>query len=101
MCCIAPVIAAKVLGKGAGGPGVTVTIGDDRATAAAITKMGSSNQVRPVTQACIDEKNAVVTAPAYMYGDAPVHEVYEGIGMMIDGVMDRIGSAAAGAKRHF
>jgi hypothetical protein len=36
-----------------------------------------------------------------MYGDAPVHEVYEGIGMMIDGVMDRIGSAAAGAKRHF
>lgn len=99
MCCIAPVIAARVLGRAAGGPGVKVTIGDDQATGAAIAKMGSSNQVRPVTGACIDEENRVVTAPAYMYGEAPVHEVHEGIGAMIDGVVERIGDRAVTSTR--
>ena len=89
MCCIAPVLAAKVLGKAGGGPGVDVTIGDDAGAAAAIAQMGSRNIVRPVTEACADERSALITAPAYMYADAPVHEVYEGIGRMIDGVLAR------------
>lgn len=95
MCCIAPVLAAKVLGASAGGPGVDVTIGDDADAAAAISQMGSRNVVRPVTEACVDERNGIITAPAYMYGDAPVHQVYEGIGRMIEGVLARVGSAAA------
>ncbi len=90
MCCIAPVIAARVLGKKHHGPGVSVTIGNDAGTADAITKMGSTNVSKPVTEAWTDEKNRVVTAPAYMYGDAPVHEVYEGIGAMIDSVMEHL-----------
>lgn len=92
MCCIAPVIAARVLGKARNGPGVSVTIGNDQGAADAIAKMGSTNVPKPVTEACVDEQNHVVTAPAYMYGDAPVHQVYEGIGAMIDGVMARIGA---------
>jgi enhancing lycopene biosynthesis protein 2 len=87
MCCIAPVIAARVLGKAKGGPGVEVTIGNDAGTADAIAKMGSRNVAKPVTEAHVDEKHHLVTAPAYMYGDAPVHQVYEGIGAMIDSVM--------------
>jgi enhancing lycopene biosynthesis protein 2 len=92
MCCIAPVIAARVLGTAHKGPGVSVTIGDDTETAAAIAQMGAKNVVRPVTEAYVDEANQVVTAPAYMYGDAPVHEVYEGIGAMVDSVLEHVGS---------
>lgn len=86
MCCIAPVIAARVL------EGCTVTIGNDEGTAGAIAKMGSKHEERPVTEACVDEGFNVVTAPAYMYGEAPVHEVYEGIGVMIKHVLARVGA---------
>lgn len=84
MCCIAPVIAAKVLGKKAGGPGCSVTIGDDGGTAAAIGQMGSSHVVKPVTEAAVDRGNKLATSPAYMYGKATPFEVYEGIGRMIE-----------------
>src|SRR5436190_2013980 len=84
MCCIAPVIAARVLGKGAGGPGCQVTIGEDPATAAAIRKMGSVNVPKKVTEAMVDEKNRVATTPAYMDEGASPWQVYEGIGRMIE-----------------
>jgi enhancing lycopene biosynthesis protein 2 len=84
MCCIAPVIGARVLGTARGGPGVRVTIGDDKAAAAAVAKMGSQNIVRPVTGAYVDEANRLATSPAYMYGDATPWEVFQGIGQMIE-----------------
>ena len=90
MCCIAPVIGAKVLGTTGGGPGASVTIGDDPQTAAAIESWGSKNIVKPVTAAQADDRNRLVTAAAYMYGDAPVHEVFEGIGRMVEGVLARV-----------
>lgn len=87
MCCIAPVIGARVLGTARGGPGVTVTIGDDAGVAAAVAQMGSRNVVKAVTEAATDEANRLVTSPAYMYGEARPHEVYEGIGRMIEGMI--------------
>lgn len=90
MCCIAPVIAARVLGKGNGGPGVRVTLGDDTGAGSAVAAMGSVAVEKGVTEACVDERERVVTAPAYMYGSAPVHAVYEGIGAMVDGMMARV-----------
>ncbi len=92
MCCIAPVIGARVLGTKSGGPGVTVTIGSDAATAAAITAMGSKNISKPVTESYTDPKHNMITTPAYMYGNAPIHQVFDGIGAMIDGVLARIGA---------
>jgi enhancing lycopene biosynthesis protein 2 len=89
MCCIAPVIAAKVFGTAAGGPGCSVTIGNDGGTAGAIEKMGSKNVAKAVNQALVDESNKLVTAPAYMY-DAAIHEVYDGIGEMVKGVLGLI-----------
>ncbi len=89
MCCISPVIGARVLGTKGGGPGAAVTIGDDGATAAVIEAWGSKNVVKRVTEAQADEGNRLVTSPAYMYGDAPVHEVFEGIGRMVEGVLAR------------
>jgi enhancing lycopene biosynthesis protein 2 len=84
MCCIAPVIGARVLGKARGGPGVKVTIGDDAGTAGAIGKMGAANIVKKVTEAAVDEPNRLSTTPAYMYGDANPWEVHQGIGKMIE-----------------
>lgn len=100
LCCIAPVIAAKVLGKAGGGPGCSVTIGDDAGTANAISRMGSSNVVKKVTEAVVDEKNRLSTSPAYMYGDATPHQVYEGIGRMIEQTLGMIAKGTpVGAAR--
>lgn len=90
LCCIAPVIAAKVLGSAAGGPGCEVTIGSDAGTAKAIGAMGSRNIDRPVTDAHVDEANRVITTPAYMC-DASPHEVFIGIGKMIDAMVAMAG----------
>ncbi len=36
-----------------------------------------------MTQACVDRVNKLVTTPAYMH-DARPHEVFDGIGAMVD-----------------
>jgi enhancing lycopene biosynthesis protein 2 len=59
--CIAPVLAAKVLGNG-----VEVTLGTDEGIAAKVNAMGGTHVAKPVHQAHIDQKHRVVTAPAYM-----------------------------------
>ena len=78
LCCISPVIAAKVF------PGCTVTIGDDTSTASVVEKVGSKNQVKKVSEVCIDEQNKIVTSPAYMYGSAAPHEIFDGIQSMVN-----------------
>jgi enhancing lycopene biosynthesis protein 2 len=90
LCCIAPVLAARVLGTRKGGPGVKVTIGTDQATAAAIATMGSTNVARSVTEAYTDDVHRIVTTPAYMFEARP-HEVFEGIGRMVEGVVKLMG----------
>ncbi|MDX2130450.1 MAG: isoprenoid biosynthesis glyoxalase ElbB [Planctomycetota bacterium] len=87
LCCIAPVLAARVLGTRKGGPGVKVTIGTDAATAEAIAMMGSTNVPKSVMEAYVDEQNLVVTTPAYMCDAAP-HEVFAGIGRMCEKVAE-------------
>jgi enhancing lycopene biosynthesis protein 2 len=90
LCCIAPVLAAQVLGSLAGGPGCEVTIGGDSATATAISRMGSRNVAMKVTEAHVDQANRVYTTPAYMCEARP-HEVYEGVGKMIEAMAGALG----------
>ncbi len=90
MCCIAPVIGAKVLGTKAKGPGVRVTVGDDAGVGAAIASWGSTSITTPVDRACTDDANRIASAPAYMYAKANPHEVYEGIGRMIESALGMI-----------
>lgn len=90
MCCIAPVIAARIFGSAGGGPGCEVTVGADAGASGEIAKMGSRNVVKLVNQAHVDASHKLVTAPAYMY-DAPIHEVYEGIGEMVTRSLAMIG----------
>ena len=45
----------------------------------------------PVTDSCVDEENRIVTAPAYMYGDANVAKVGEGIRKVVDQLVVWVG----------
>ncbi len=62
--CIAPVIAAKVLGSF----GPQLTIGSDKDTAGAIEKLGAKHVECKVDNAVVCQKNKIVTTPAYMLG---------------------------------
>lgn len=89
LCCISPVIAAKVL------PGVKVTVGGEdegsdewpyAGTAAAIKSVGATHVVKKYDEVCVDEDKRVVTAPAYMYAGKP-HEIDDSVKAMIDSIL--------------
>lgn len=73
--CIAPVLLAKILGKHK----VTLTIGNDPGTAQEIGKTGAVHEECPVDDYITDREHKIVTTPAYMYGEAKPHEVFQGI----------------------
>ncbi|KAF7215465.1 glutamine amidotransferase-like class 1 domain-containing protein 3, mitochondrial [Nothobranchius furzeri] len=88
LCCISPVLAAKVF------PGCEVTVGiekdskypDTADTAAAISQLGCKHVSKSVAESHVDEKNKLVTTCAFMC-DAPIHEIFDGIGSMVQGVL--------------
>ncbi|XP_008280151.1 ES1 protein homolog, mitochondrial [Stegastes partitus] len=90
LCCISPVLAAKVF------PGCEVTVGLEKDskypnttdTAAAINQLGCKHVNKSISESHVDEKNKLVTTCAYMC-DAPIHEVFDGIGSMVQDVLKR------------
>ena len=81
--CIAPVIAAKVLGA----KKVKLTIGNDPATAAVVNALGAIHVDTPVDQIVVDEKNKVVSTPAYMLGPS-IAPVAAGIERLVGAVLE-------------
>lgn len=79
MCCISPIIAAKVFGTASGGPGIKMTLGcrgenwPYNGSIDAATSFGNELVELDVNAVCLDEKNKIVTAPAYMKGNAKPH----------------------------
>jgi enhancing lycopene biosynthesis protein 2 len=69
--CISPVVLAKVFGN------VKLTIGQDKGTAEAVTKMGATHMTTNHGEVVSDEKNKVFTTPCYML-DADIVEIGEG-----------------------
>uniref|UniRef100_A0AAR2K2Y4 DJ-1/PfpI domain-containing protein n=1 Tax=Pygocentrus nattereri TaxID=42514 RepID=A0AAR2K2Y4_PYGNA len=94
LCCISPVLAAKVL------PGVEVTVGHEEeqggkwpyaGTAHAITALGAKHKIKGVTiSSHVDPKNKVVTSPAFMC-DTKLHHIFDGIGAMVRDVLKLTG----------
>ncbi|XP_029968230.1 glutamine amidotransferase-like class 1 domain-containing protein 3A, mitochondrial [Salarias fasciatus] len=88
LCCISPVLAAKVF------PGCEVTVGvenDEKCpgtadTAAAINQLGCKHVSKSVGESHVDQKNKLVTTAAFMC-EAPIHEIFDGIGSMVQGVL--------------
>ncbi len=64
--CIAPAMAAKILGSIGMNP--ILTIGTDEATAHDVEQMGGRHKKATVTEIVIDKKNRIVSTPAYMLG---------------------------------
>ena len=80
--CIAPATLTRALGKRT----PRVTIGNDVGTAAAIETMGGKHTPCSVVEVCVDEKNKIVTTPAYMLGPG-IKEVAEGIETLVGRVL--------------
>jgi len=81
--CIAPVIAAKVLGEYR----PLLTIGTDPGTSAAMEAMGGEHVSRQVDEIAVDEKNKVVSTPAYMLGPG-IADVALGIEKLVFKVLE-------------
>ena len=80
--CIAPAIVVAALREG------EVTIGDDGGTAAMIAEMGGENFVCPVEGFHVDRERKIVTAPAYMYGNARLSGVAAGIEAAVGALLE-------------
>ncbi|XP_003741114.1 ES1 protein homolog, mitochondrial [Galendromus occidentalis] len=84
-CCIAPILAARVIS------GVKITLGMDKddgnwpyaGSVEAVQSWGAKHENCTVSDVCVDETNLVVTTPAFMYNTEKFHEIYDGVGLMI------------------
>jgi enhancing lycopene biosynthesis protein 2 len=81
--CIAPVLAAKLLGA----EKVKLTIGNDPETAAAIEAWGGRHLECKVDEIAVDERLKVVSTPAYMLGPW-IAPVATGIDKLVSAVLE-------------
>lgn len=81
--CIAPAIAAKVLGE----MKPQLTIGNDEATANALQTLGATHVECTVEQTVVDEANKIVSTPAYMIGPS-IAPVAKGIEQLVHQVLE-------------
>jgi enhancing lycopene biosynthesis protein 2 len=87
--CIAPALVAKVLG----GSHPTLTIGNDRGTADALEACGAKHRDCAVDAIVEDDKNRIVSTPAYMLGP-DIRHVAEGIERCVKSVLRMAQTAA-------
>ncbi|NWI92199.1 GAL3A protein, partial [Pitta sordida] len=84
LCCISPVLAAKLF------PGCEVTVGHDTEcdqwpyakTAESMKELGCKHVNKHVTEIHVDPRNRLVTTCAFMC-NAPIHDIHDGIGNMV------------------
>ena len=85
--CIAPAMMAKIYESETDKP--TLTIGNDKDGVSMIEAMGSQHQECTAKEFIIDEKNKIVSTPAYMVGKS-ISEVAEGIEKTINKLISMI-----------
>lgn len=90
LCCIAPLLAAKVLGSQ--GPKLTMGRKGEEAewpyggAIDAAKSFGADMVEMDVSEVLVDEANKIVTTPAYMY-NGKFHEIQDGVSNMITELM--------------
>jgi enhancing lycopene biosynthesis protein 2 len=84
--CIAPAL----IGLALKGRKLELTLGADGAEAEEMRKLGHTHFVTKPNEIHIDTANKIVTTPAYMYDDAPINEVFDGIKKLVDEVVGMI-----------
>lgn len=78
--CIAPAILALTFKDRS----LELTVGKPGSESAEIEKLGHKHFPMGVMDAYIDEANLIVTTPAFMYGNAPLHSIFTGVKKMVD-----------------
>lgn len=87
--CIAPALVALVLTGSGRHP--ALTIGDDPGCATALESLGARHQSRASARdIAVDEDLNLVTAPAYMFDDARLSDVFVGIERTVAEVLRRV-----------
>jgi enhancing lycopene biosynthesis protein 2 len=81
--CIAPVIAARLLGE----EHPQLTIGTDADTAASVEKMGGKHVACQVREISVDRERRIVTTPAYMLAGR-ISEAADGIEKLVKAVLE-------------
>jgi enhancing lycopene biosynthesis protein 2 len=66
-----------------------LTVGAASDSSAEIEKLGHKHIVTKPNEIHIDRAHRIVTTPAYMYDDAPLHEIFEGIRKMVEECLNR------------
>lgn len=84
-CCIAPAVLAAAAKQAS--THLRLTIGNDKDTAKQIAAMGHIHVECPVDDIVLDKDRRVVTSPAYMYADASIAAVANGIDKMVAQVL--------------
>jgi enhancing lycopene biosynthesis protein 2 len=88
--CIAPALVAMILADS--DRHATLTLGNDPASSAAVEKLGARHKaVATAREIVVDDGNNLVTAPAYMFGDARLSDVWIGIERCVAEVVRRAG----------
>jgi enhancing lycopene biosynthesis protein 2 len=90
LACIAPVIAAQLLGH----KSPALTIGSDPDTAHALEKMGARHHYAGPAEVCVDHPNRLVTTPCYM-NDVGPWTVFQGAERMVEEVLRMAGDTAS------
>lgn len=86
--CIAPVLLG-LYGKASGIAGLHLTLGDGSAQGAvsALESWGAHHVPCGVREACVDRVHKLVTAPAYMHGDASHADVFASAEALVKGLV--------------
>lgn len=81
--CIAPAIVAMTFRKG----NFDLTVGEKGEASQEIEKLGHHHVVKKANECLVDEKHKIVTTPAYMYDEAPLHDIFVGIQKLVKEVV--------------
>lgn len=81
--CIAPALLALAFKDG----GFDLTLGAKGPAAEAIEKLGHRHTETRADQALVDNEHKIVSTPAYMCDDAPLHEIFEGVRKLVAAVV--------------
>jgi enhancing lycopene biosynthesis protein 2 len=82
--CISPAVLAIAFKD----VGLSLTVGQEGTESAEIGKLGHHHFVKNVNDALLDSAHHIVTSPAYMYDKAPLHEVFEGVELLVLKVLE-------------
>lgn len=81
--CIAPAIVALAFPE----KHFNLTVGAVGDTAQSIEKLGHKHSSTLASECCVDKENKIFTTPAYMYDDANLSDIFEGIRKLVDEVI--------------